>query len=161
MTREPLPPRPFSPFLRLLLGTGGTLLLAEFARFQADLAWAALPVGAGAVITLASVGRGMRARRAWRRAQLAARAAEVDGASAEDLPVPRGAGPSPLEDAPHDVALRRREPTSAWPDAPLIDQRDLTEPVLAREPAGDPTPDGGDSLDSDRRAHARAPVERD
>lgn len=161
MTREPLPPRPFSPFLRLLLGAASTMLVAEFARFQADLAWAALPVGAGLVITLASVGRGMRERRAWRRARLAARGAEVDGASAEDLPVPRGAGPSPLEDAPHDVALRRREPTSAWPDAPLIDQRDLTEPVLTREQAVSSEADEAGPLRSDRRTRAQDAVERD
>jgi hypothetical protein len=153
--------RPFSPFLRLLLGAASTLLLAEFARFQADLAWAALPVGAGLVITLASVGRGMRERRAWRRAQVAARAAQADGAAGEELPVPKGAGASPLEDAPHDVAVRRREPVLGWPNAPLIDARDLSEPVLARGAASDPGPDDGGALRPDDRAYAEAPVERD
>jgi hypothetical protein len=155
------PPRPFSPFLRLLLGAASSLLLAEFARFQADLAWAALPVGAGLVITLASVGRGMRERRAWRRAQVAARAAEADGARAEDLPVPRGAGPSPLEDAPHDVALRRREPASAWPDAPLVDPRERAEPRLGREPAGAARSDDGSPVRSGPRVSAQAPLERE
>lgn len=160
MNAGPRSQRPFSPFLRLLFGAGLTLLLAEFARFQADLAWAALPAGAGLVVTLASVGRGMRARRAWR-TQVAAHAAEAAGTMPDELPVPQGAGPSPLEAEPHDVDVHRRDPAPAWPDAPLIDEHDLVEPVLARAPDGDPAPDDGGSLRSDPRARAPAPVERD
>lgn len=105
--------RPLSPFLRLLIGATATALAAEFARFQADLAWAALPVGAGAVITLAQVARGVRARRRWRHELIAARSAEAAERDVNgDLPVPRGADASPLAAPPRSIRARRDDPAS-------------------------------------------------
>ena len=112
MTSESLPPRPFSPFVRLLIGAGTTALLGEWARFQADLSWAALPLGAGSVITLVSVARGVRERRRWRRAQAA------EGDPVEGLPLPSGPAPSPLEATPDTVVARRDDPPAERRPAP-------------------------------------------
>lgn len=130
--RHPQRPRPLSPFLRLLIGALATALTAEFVRFQADLAWAAQPVGAGAVITLAHVARGLQARRRWRSELAAATAAEAAERDVNgDLPVPRGMDGSPLAAAPRTVQARRHDPA---PFANAEDDGGAHEPS-EREPS--------------------------
>jgi hypothetical protein len=159
------PPRPFSPFLRLLIGGAATALAAEWLRFQADVAWAALPAGAGAVATLASVARGMRARRAWRTAVAAERTtAQADPQA--DGPLPRGAGPSPLDAAPEAVVLRRADADAApaRPSPPLLDERDLAPAPPAHADAADVAPAAVSSSPptpaSARRGDAPTPTAR-
>ncbi len=157
MTREPLPPRPFSPFLRLLLGASVTALVGEWTRFQVDLAWAALPVGFGGVLTLASVGRGMRARRAWRRTAVAHAQADADARDATtDLPLPQGQ-PSALEVGPPRSVEARRD--DAAPPAPPADA--LAGAVLTREQDEGPATDEARPVRSDRRTRAQDAVGRD
>lgn len=136
MTRVPLARRPFSPFLRLLIGAGTTALLTEWARFQADVGWAVLPLGAGTVITLVSVVRGVRARRAWRRAAAAWAQHEAKERDANaDLPVPSGAGPSPLAADPDTVIARRDDPREMPSDpVPQRSARADDTPPSATEP---------------------------
>lgn len=131
MTSESPPPRPFSPFMRLLIGAGTTALLGEWARFQADLTWAALPLGAGSVITLANVARGVRDRRRWRHAQAARAAAEASTQAAErdpneGLPLPIGPAPSPLEATP-DTVVARRDDRPAAPSTPAVERATPSE----------------------------------
>ncbi|MEX2501356.1 MAG: hypothetical protein WD336_03180 [Trueperaceae bacterium] len=60
--------RPASPFLLLLIGSGVTLLGAEWVRFQWNALAAALPVALGGAITLRATMRAYRERRRHRRA---------------------------------------------------------------------------------------------
>lgn len=114
--------RPTSPFLLLLLGSTVTLLLAEWLRFQAGVALAALPLGTGMVLTLTAVGRAFGARRAWRARQdrLSEEAAHAEAARvaaatrrADELRAAERAG----------IGTAQRTPTSAVPA--LLEATDL------------------------------------
>jgi len=123
--------RPTSPFLLLLLGSTVTLLVAEWLRFQAGVALAALPLGTGTVLTLAAVGRAFGARRAWRARQdrLAEEAAHAEAARvaaatrrADELREAERAGIDPAQ----------RTPTPAVPA--LLEATDLVRHDAGLQP---------------------------